>query len=222
MPDVAGPTMEEKIRSITSFLDEIEHAHVPAPSDFDAVRSYRQRSATTVAQRGVGGEGAGNGAGTGRPPAAGRDGGGGVGRDTGARGKRTERAYPPSPAAAGASEVLHRDLDVQSAAVDRLLQARAEQHGASAIAMRAEYEATIARHLAFIDTLIGDKKALAGKCEHLVGELQALDSSFATKMKAMEERYRIELKKQKEVRHGMEERVLRSVTLCTRRGCYGV
>jgi hypothetical protein len=101
--------------------------------------------------------------------------------------------------AGGASSELQAALAAQSAEVERLLEARATQQAVATQAMREEYESVIARHLSFIDQLIHDKKELAEKCERLVGELQSLDSTYSTRLKAMEDRHRHEMKKQKDV-----------------------
>ena len=52
-----------------------------------------------------------------------------------------------------------------------------------------DYEATIQRHLSFIDQLIDDKKTLSKRCEDLVGKLKETDSKYSGKMKLMEEKW---------------------------------
>ena len=52
-----------------------------------------------------------------------------------------------------------------------------------------DYEATIQRHLSFIDQLIDDKKTLSKRCEDLVGKLKETDSKYSGKIKLMEEKW---------------------------------
>ncbi|KAF7654678.1 hypothetical protein LDENG_00066600 [Lucifuga dentata] len=52
-----------------------------------------------------------------------------------------------------------------------------------------QYEATIQRHLAFIDQLINDKKALSGRYEEVVGELKQVDQKYNKKISQMEEQH---------------------------------
>lgn len=64
---------------------------------------------------------------------------------------------------------------------------------------RQEYEAAIQRHLSFIDQLIDDKKVLGERCEEVVNKLKSTDKKYGDKVKQMEENHQVELKKQKEV-----------------------
>lgn len=64
---------------------------------------------------------------------------------------------------------------------------------------RQEYEAAIQRHLSFIDQLIDDKKVLRERCEEVVNKLKSTDKKYGDKVKQMEENHQVELKKQKEV-----------------------
>uniref|UniRef100_A0A3Q3LS43 Centrosomal protein 131 n=1 Tax=Mastacembelus armatus TaxID=205130 RepID=A0A3Q3LS43_9TELE len=52
-----------------------------------------------------------------------------------------------------------------------------------------QYEATIQRHLAFIDQLINDKKALSERCEGVVGELKQVDQKYTKKIAQMQEQH---------------------------------
>ncbi|XP_065826390.1 centrosomal protein of 131 kDa-like isoform X2 [Oscarella lobularis] len=63
----------------------------------------------------------------------------------------------------------------------------------------------VQRHLAFIDQLIDDKKALSTRCESLVKELKSADTKYSRKIKEMEERYRHDIKKQKELDSAAEK-----------------
>uniref|UniRef100_A0A673HXC9 Centrosomal protein 131 n=1 Tax=Sinocyclocheilus rhinocerous TaxID=307959 RepID=A0A673HXC9_9TELE len=52
-----------------------------------------------------------------------------------------------------------------------------------------QYEATIQRHLTFIDQLIDDKKALSERCEEVVGELKQVDQKYTKKIAQMQEQH---------------------------------
>ncbi|OCT62635.1 centrosomal protein of 131 kDa isoform X2 [Xenopus laevis] len=58
-----------------------------------------------------------------------------------------------------------------------------------------QYEATIQRHLSFIDQLIDDKKALSERCESLVRELKQVDQKYSSKISQMQEQHEMEMKK---------------------------
>ncbi|KAJ7372675.1 hypothetical protein OS493_017948 [Desmophyllum pertusum] len=64
---------------------------------------------------------------------------------------------------------------------------------------RQEYEAAIQRHLSFIDQLIDDKKVLGERCEEVVNKLKSTDKKYGDKIKQMDDNQQVELKKQKEV-----------------------
>ncbi|KAI8797479.1 centrosomal protein of 131 kDa [Biomphalaria glabrata] len=68
-----------------------------------------------------------------------------------------------------------------------------------------EYEEAIKRHLSFIDQLIDDKKNLSEKCEKLVTELKSVDKKYQDKMKTLETNHTIELTKLKEVQAAAEK-----------------
>uniref|UniRef100_A0A8C5KWC7 Centrosomal protein 131 n=1 Tax=Jaculus jaculus TaxID=51337 RepID=A0A8C5KWC7_JACJA len=67
------------------------------------------------------------------------------------------------------------------------------------------YEATIQRHLSFIDQLIEDKKALGEKCEALVAELKQGDQQSREHMAQMQEQHELEIKKLKELMSAAEK-----------------
>ncbi|CAB1312994.1 unnamed protein product, partial [Coregonus sp. 'balchen'] len=54
-----------------------------------------------------------------------------------------------------------------------------------------QYEATIQRHLTFIDQLIDDKKALSERCEGVVGELKLVDQKYTKKIGQMQEQHEL-------------------------------
>ncbi|KAK9965829.1 hypothetical protein ABG768_004895 [Culter alburnus] len=68
-----------------------------------------------------------------------------------------------------------------------------------------QYEATIQRHLTFIDQLIDDKKALSEKCEEVVGELKQVDQKYTKKIAQMQEQHELEIKKLKELMSATEK-----------------
>uniref|UniRef100_A0A3Q2YDB0 Centrosomal protein 131 n=1 Tax=Hippocampus comes TaxID=109280 RepID=A0A3Q2YDB0_HIPCM len=54
---------------------------------------------------------------------------------------------------------------------------------------RDQYEATVQRHLTFIDQLIGDKKALSERCEGAIAELKLVDHKYTKKISQMQEQH---------------------------------
>ncbi|KTG35728.1 hypothetical protein cypCar_00015752 [Cyprinus carpio] len=68
-----------------------------------------------------------------------------------------------------------------------------------------QYEATIQRHLTFIDQLIDDKKALSERCEEVVGELKQVDQKYTKKIAQMQEQHEMEIKKLKELMSATEK-----------------
>ncbi|XP_063077996.1 centrosomal protein of 131 kDa [Engraulis encrasicolus] len=80
---------------------------------------------------------------------------------------------------------------------------------------REQYEATIQRHLSFIDQLIDDKKALSERCEGVVAELKQVDQKYTKKISQMQEQHEMvwqilgplceEIKKLKELMSATEK-----------------
>uniref|UniRef100_A0A8C2WWP3 Centrosomal protein 131 n=1 Tax=Cyclopterus lumpus TaxID=8103 RepID=A0A8C2WWP3_CYCLU len=68
-----------------------------------------------------------------------------------------------------------------------------------------QYEATIQRHLTFIDQLINDKKLLAERCEGVVGELKTVDQKYTKRIAQMQEQHDMEIKKLKELMSATEK-----------------
>ncbi|XP_061565059.1 centrosomal protein of 131 kDa [Cololabis saira] len=68
-----------------------------------------------------------------------------------------------------------------------------------------QYEATIQRHLTFIDQLISDKKTLSQRCEAVVTELKQMDQKSSRKMEQMQQQHQMEIKKLKEVMSASEK-----------------
>ncbi|CAF1120995.1 unnamed protein product, partial [Brachionus calyciflorus] len=50
-------------------------------------------------------------------------------------------------------------------------------------AQKSEFEATIKRHLGFIDQLIDDKKVLSEKCEKLVKDLKDSEKNYTDRIR---------------------------------------
>ncbi|KAM4844082.1 centrosomal protein of 131 kDa [Thomomys bottae] len=67
------------------------------------------------------------------------------------------------------------------------------------------YEATIQRHLSFIDQLIEDKKALSEKCEAVVTELRQGDQRCRERVAQMQEQHQLEMRKLKELMSAAEK-----------------
>ncbi|CAF1422790.1 unnamed protein product [Adineta steineri] len=72
-------------------------------------------------------------------------------------------------------------------------------------AQKDEYETIIQRHLKFIDQLIGDKKRLSERCEHLISELKIIDRKCNDRIRAVEESQRNDLQKLKDVHDAAEK-----------------
>ncbi|XP_075436171.1 centrosomal protein of 131 kDa isoform X3 [Ascaphus truei] len=70
---------------------------------------------------------------------------------------------------------------------------------------REQYEATIQRHLSFIDQLIDDKKSLSERCEALVSELKQVDQKYGRKISQMQEQHELEMKKLQELMAATEK-----------------
>ncbi|KAM4032735.1 centrosomal protein of 131 kDa isoform 3-T4 [Anomaloglossus baeobatrachus] len=68
-----------------------------------------------------------------------------------------------------------------------------------------QYEATIQRHLTFIDQLIDDKKTLSERCESLVSELKQVDHKYSSKISQMQEQHDTEMKKLQELMTATEK-----------------
>ncbi|XP_007573377.1 centrosomal protein of 131 kDa isoform X2 [Poecilia formosa] len=68
-----------------------------------------------------------------------------------------------------------------------------------------QYEATIQRHLTFIDQLINDKKALSERCEGVVAELKHVDQKYTKKIAHMQQQHELEIKKLKDLMSATEK-----------------
>ncbi|KAA3680868.1 uncharacterized protein DEA37_0003116 [Paragonimus westermani] len=61
--------------------------------------------------------------------------------------------------------------------------------------IKADYESTITRNYKLIDELIEEKKTLHAKCESLMSEMKTLSQKAEEKLKVIEDRHKVELRK---------------------------
>ncbi|XP_075418453.1 centrosomal protein of 131 kDa isoform X5 [Tenrec ecaudatus] len=124
-------------------------------------------------------------------------------------------------ASAGTTAVMRLRLEMEEKrqAVALLQQALAQQRALTARQVKEaeqelrrqlrqqkdHYEATIQRHLNFIDQLIQDKKALGEKCEAVVAELRQGDRRWKEKEAQMQAQHELELKKLRELTRASEK-----------------
>ncbi|XP_039082475.1 centrosomal protein of 131 kDa isoform X2 [Hyaena hyaena] len=95
--------------------------------------------------------------------------------------------------------VQQRDLTV------RRVKETEKELGRQLRQQRDHYEATIQRHLSFIDQLIEDKKALAERCEAVVVELKQGDQRRRDREAQVQEQHELEIKKLKELMSATEK-----------------
>ncbi|XP_068385729.1 centrosomal protein of 131 kDa isoform X3 [Eschrichtius robustus] len=102
--------------------------------------------------------------------------------------------------------LLQRALAQQRDLTIRRVKETEKELGRQLRQQKEHYEATIQRHLSFIDqVLIGDKKALGEKCEALVAELKQGDQRLKDKEAQMQEQHELEIKKLKELMSATEK-----------------
>uniref|UniRef100_A0A8D2CT23 Centrosomal protein 131 n=1 Tax=Sciurus vulgaris TaxID=55149 RepID=A0A8D2CT23_SCIVU len=132
-----------------------------------------------------------------------------------------QRKVSPQLAPEGSVSVMRLKLEVeeQKQAVVLLQRALAQQRDLTVRRVREtekelrrqlrqqkeQYEATIQRHLTFIDQLIEDKKVLSGKCEAMVAELKRGDQQSRERVAQMQEQHQLEIKKLKELMSATEK-----------------
>ncbi|KAM5272723.1 centrosomal protein of 131 kDa-like [Ctenodactylus gundi] len=128
---------------------------------------------------------------------------------------------PPELGPEGSAAVLRLRLEVEEKKQALLLlqRALAQQRDLTARRVRetekelnrqlrqqkGHYEATIQRHLAFIDQLVDDKKVLSDKCEAVVAELKQGDRRCRERLAQMQEQHQLEIKKLKELMSATEK-----------------
>nr|XP_031531804.1 centrosomal protein of 131 kDa [Vicugna pacos] len=101
--------------------------------------------------------------------------------------------------------LLQRALAQQRDLTVRRVKETEKELGRQLRQQREHYEATIQRHLSFIDQLIEDKKALGEKCEALVAELKQGDQRRKDRETQMQEQHELEIKKLKELMSATEK-----------------
>uniref|UniRef100_A0A8C3X2L0 Centrosomal protein 131 n=1 Tax=Catagonus wagneri TaxID=51154 RepID=A0A8C3X2L0_9CETA len=101
--------------------------------------------------------------------------------------------------------LLQRALAQQRDLTIRRVKETEKELGRQLRQQREHYEATIQRHLSFIDQLIEDKKVLGEKCEALVAELKQGDQRRKDREAQMQEQHELEIKKLKELMSATEK-----------------
>ncbi|CAG9462824.1 unnamed protein product [Pedinophyceae sp. YPF-701] len=97
----------------------------------------------------------------------------------------------------GRCECLERANDDLRAEMRAGLEAAGRSHEAELAAQRAAHEEALQRHLQFIDRLLADKEALAGKCADLNAQIEGLRKRGDAQVLAMKGRLQDELKRHK-------------------------
>uniref|UniRef100_A0A8I3NJ56 Centrosomal protein 131 n=1 Tax=Canis lupus familiaris TaxID=9615 RepID=A0A8I3NJ56_CANLF len=101
--------------------------------------------------------------------------------------------------------LLQRALMQQRDLTVRRVKETEKELGRQLRQQRDHYEATIQRHLSFIDQLIEDKKALAERCEAVVAELKQRDQRRKDREAQVQEQHELEIKKLKELMSATEK-----------------
>ncbi|XP_069399915.1 centrosomal protein of 131 kDa isoform X1 [Ovis canadensis] len=101
--------------------------------------------------------------------------------------------------------LLQRALAQQRDLTFRRVKETERELGRQLRQQKEHYEATIQRHLSFIDQLIEDKKALGEKCEALVSELKLGDQRRKDREAQLQEQHELEIKKLKELMSATEK-----------------
>ncbi|XP_062382004.1 centrosomal protein of 131 kDa [Sardina pilchardus] len=192
LPDGGALLSEAKLQSIMSFLDEMEQSEQERPRSVTS-GSHREALLSEEELAGV------------------------------------EQASATAAEVTGTMMRLKMDLEEKRRTVN-MLQAALNQQRELTIRhvketekeltrsmqqQREQYEATIQRHLSFIDQLIDDKKALSERCEGVVAELKQVDQKYTKKIAQMQEQHEMvwqilgplceEIKKLKELMSATEK-----------------
>ncbi|XP_049624667.1 centrosomal protein of 131 kDa [Suncus etruscus] len=104
-----------------------------------------------------------------------------------------------------AAVLLQRALAQQRDLADRRVKDTEREMGRQLRQQREHYEATIQRHLCFIDQLIDDKKLLSEKCEAMVAEIRRAEQRHREQTAQVQEQHQLEIKKLKEVMSATEK-----------------
>ncbi|GAA6226551.1 centrosomal protein of 131 kDa [Lates japonicus] len=166
LPDGGALLSEAKLQSIMSFLDEMEKSEQERPR---SVTSGSHREAVLSEEELAG----------------------------------VEQASATAAEVTGSMMRIKLELDEKKRTVNMLQAALAQQReltmrhvketekelNRNFQLQKEQYEATIQRHLTFIDQLINDKKALSERCEGVVGELKQVDQKYTKKIAQMQEQH---------------------------------
>ncbi|RVE59877.1 hypothetical protein OJAV_G00193350 [Oryzias javanicus] len=182
LPDGGALLSEAKLQSIMSFLDEMEKSEQERPR---SITSGSHREALLSEDELVG----------------------------------VEQASATAAEVTGSMMRLKMELEEKKCSVSMLQTALAQQRelttrhvketerelSRSFQLQKEQYEATIQRHLAFIDQLISDKKALSERCEGVVTELKQVDLKYTKKIAQMQQQHEMEIKKLKDLMSASEK-----------------
>ncbi|KAM4524861.1 centrosomal protein of 131 kDa isoform 3-T3 [Odontesthes bonariensis] len=166
LPDGGALLSEAKLQSIMSFLDEMEKSEQERPR---SVTSGSHREAVLSEEELVG----------------------------------IEHASATAAEVTGSMMRIKMELEEKKRTVNMLQTALAQQRELTARHVKEtekelsrnfqlqkeQYEATIQRHLAFIDQLINDKKTLSERCEGVVTELKQVDQKYTKKIAQMQQQH---------------------------------
>ncbi|XP_071319375.1 centrosomal protein of 131 kDa isoform X2 [Trachinotus anak] len=182
LPDGGALLSEAKLQSIMSFLDEMEKSEQERPR---SVTSGSHREAVLSEEELAG----------------------------------VEQASATAAEVTGSMMRIKLELEEKKRTVNMLQAALAQQRELTVRHVKEtekelsrnfqlqkeQYEATIQRHLTFIDQLINDKKALSERCEGVVGELKQVDQKYTKKIAQMQEQHEMEIKKLKDLMSATEK-----------------
>uniref|UniRef100_A0A8C5GSE1 Centrosomal protein of 131 kDa n=1 Tax=Gouania willdenowi TaxID=441366 RepID=A0A8C5GSE1_GOUWI len=182
LPDGGALLSEAKLQSIMSFLDEMEKSEQERPR---SVTSGSHREAVLSEEELVG----------------------------------IDQASATAAEISGSMMRIRMELEEKKRSVHMLQTALAQQReltvrhaketekelSRSFQLQKEQYEATIQRHLNFIDQLISDKKTLSERCEGVVAELKQVDQKYMKKMSQMQEQHELEIKKLKDLMSATEK-----------------
>ncbi|XP_034715878.1 centrosomal protein of 131 kDa isoform X4 [Etheostoma cragini] len=192
LPDGGALLSEAKLQSIMSFLDEMEKSEQERPR---SVTSGSHREAVLSEEELVG----------------------------------VEQASATAAEITGSMMRIKMELEEKKRTVNMLQSALAQQRELTVRHVKEtekelnrnfqlqkeQFEATIQRHLTFIDQLINDKKSLNERCEGVVGELKQVDQKYTKKIAQMQEQHEMvwqilgplceEIKKLKELMSATEK-----------------
>ncbi|CAB1433966.1 unnamed protein product, partial [Pleuronectes platessa] len=176
LPDGGALLSEAKLQSIMSFLDEMEKSEQERPR---SVTSGSHREAVLSEEELVAVEQAS------APPAEVTS---PMMRIKLELEEKKRSVHMLQAALAQQRELTLRLVNETEKELNRNLHLQKEQH-----------EATIQRHLTFIDQLINDKKSLSERCEGVVGELKLVDQKYTKQIAQMQEQHEMEIKKLKDL-----------------------